>query len=190
MIQQTKDGLKRWVGIAVLALGLSGQAHAGGFEISLGGSFSKSTYTAGNYAWTRRLGGSIGYEFMDRSEIEYAFQDIVSRTLIQDYEDTTFHDQIFSLSWIQYLLGRNAPVQPYVKAGIGQLNREATGQYAGGASPARRVDAVTGVIGGGVRIYVTRTFAIRVEASSYLEGGQIATWRDNSAVTVGASIQL
>ncbi len=31
--------------------------------------------------------------------------------------------------------GKNYFIQPYAKVGVGQLNREASGNYAGGSSP-------------------------------------------------------
>jgi hypothetical protein len=120
--------------------------------------------------------------------VEISFQDVVDRTRIANFEDTTFHDQIYSASWIQTLTGQNFALQPYVKAGVGQLNREATGSYANGVAPPSRVDSVTGVMGVGLRIYVTRTFAVRSEATSYLAGGSIRTWKDNLSTTIGASL--
>jgi hypothetical protein len=163
-------------------------AAAGNIELSSGLSFNRSAYGGGSYAWTRRWGSSVGYEFSDRSQIEFAYQDMVNRTFIEGYEDTTFHDEVYSFNWVQNLLSRNSPIQPYAKAGIGQLNREATGSYAGGTAPARRVDSITGVLGGGARIFLTRNFAIRAEVTSYLEAGKISTWRDNVGITLGASV--
>jgi hypothetical protein len=43
-------------------------------------------------------------------------------------------------------------------------------------------------LGAGLRIYLTRAFAIRVEGTSYLEGGSLPTWKDNIAATFGISI--
>ncbi len=165
-------------------------AAAAGLEISAGLSFSRSSYGDGNYSWTRRWGSSVGYEFNDRSEIEFAFQEVLDRTYIEGYQDTTFHDEVYSFNWVQNLLGRNSPLQPYVKVGIGQLNRDASGVYAGGSSPPKRLDVVTGVLGGGTRLYLTRSFAIRFEVTSYLEGGNIRTWQDNVGATLGLSINL
>lgn len=177
--------------MGVLGFGLaSWPAAAGNVEISSGLSYTRSSYGGGSYSWTRRWGSSVGYEFSDRSEIEFAYQDVVDRTRIEGYEDTTFHDEVYSFNWVQNLLGRNSPIQPYVKAGIGQLNREASGTYAGGSAPAKRVDSLTGVLGGGARIYLTRSFAIRAEVTSYLEGGSIRTWKDNVGATLGGSFSF
>jgi hypothetical protein len=164
------------------------RAAAGTFEYSLGFSFNRSNYSDDDFSWNRRWGTSLGYHFNDRSEVEFAYQDIVDRTRIDGYEDTTFHDQIYSFNWVQNLLDKNSAFQPYVKLGLGQLNRSATGNYAGGASPPSLVDSVTVVLGGGLRLYLTRAFALRFEATSYLSGGSVRTWKDNIGVQFGTSI--
>lgn len=161
---------------------------AGAFEFSLGANYTKSNYSANNFSWTRRWGASFGYHFTDRSSIEVSFQDVLDRTLIAGFEDTTFHDQIYGVNWVQDLLGRTFPIQPYVKIGIGQLNRSATGSFVGGGAPPAVLDAVTGIIGAGIRVYFTRTIAFRTEGISYLTGGHLGTWKDNFALTMGFSV--
>jgi len=163
------------------------QAAAGAVEFSFGFSFNKSNYSGSSYSWTRRWGTSIGYYFGPTSQIELAYQDVTDRSKIVGYEDTTFHDKIYSVNLVQELMPKKFPVQPYVKAGVGQLNRSATGMYAWGASPPLKVDSITGVLGAGLRIYITRTFGIRSEATTYLAGGAINKWKDNVGFTVGAS---
>lgn len=165
------------------------QAHAtGAFELSTGASYSRSNYSPDSFNWTRRLGFSLGYYFSERTEVEFTIQDIIDRTVIAGYEDTNFHDQIYSANWVQSLLGKDHFFQPYFKIGIGQLNRDATGTYSNGASPPLHVDAITGVLGVGLRLYITRTFAIRSEATSYLAGGSVRNWKNNISVTFGISL--
>ncbi len=175
-----------WLGLLLLPF----QADAGIFEISVGGSFNRSSYSDGNYSWTRRWGASVGYHLTELSEIEFAFQDVVDRTRIEGYEDTTFHDEIYAANWVQTLLGKDSPVQPYVKIGIGQLNRTATGTYAGGGAPPIIYGTLTGVLGAGLRIHLMRGFGIRAEATTYLTGAQISTWQDNFALTGGLSLMF
>jgi hypothetical protein len=163
------------------------QARAENFELSAGFSFNRTNYSPGNFSWTRRLGGSLAFKFSPLSSIEFAMQDVYDRTNIMGYEDTYFHDEIYSVNWVQNLF-TFASVQPYFKVGAGQLNREAGGSYANGASPNPRTDSVTAIIGAGTRVYVTRGFGIRIEMMSYLTGGSIATYKDNVGFTVGASV--
>ena len=161
-------------------------AAAGPIEVSLGFSFSQTHYSEESFTWTRKWGASLGYYLTELTEIEIAFQEIVDRNKIVGYEDTTFNDKIYSANWIQSLT-KTFPIQPYVKAGLGQLNRDATGTYYFGSAPPSRVDSVTGIIGAGLKIYVTRNFGIRAEATAYLTGGSIRTWKDNTSTTIGVS---
>ena len=164
------------------------RASAGAFEFSFGFSFNHSNYSDGNFSWNRRWMSGLGYYFTERSQIEFAIQDIVDRNRIVKYEDTTFHDQVFSVNWVQEIIGKSFPVQPYFKVGIGQLNRDASGKYSDGYVPPLHVDAVTGIIGAGVRVNLTRTFGIRTDATSYLSKGSIRSWKDNVSFTLGLSI--
>ena len=172
----------------LMILGLMPAEARADFEVSLGFNFNQTTYEPGSYSWTRRWGASIGYEFLDRSQLEFSFQDIMDRTKIVSYEDTTFHDRVYSFNWVQSLAPRTFPIQPYVKAGIGQHNRDAQGTYASGAATAKTVDAVTAIVGAGLRVYITRAFALRAEATSYLEGGNVRTWKDNISAQFGVSV--
>jgi hypothetical protein len=156
-------------------------------ELSIGGSFSRTNYSDVDYTWNRRWGVSAGYYFTERSGIELAFQDIVDRSRIAGYEDTTFHDMVYSANWNQAFTGRKFPVQPYVKIGIGQLNRDASGTYANGAAPPITQDQLTGVLGAGVKIFLTQSFGIRAEATTYLAGGNLGKWKDNFGLTFGTS---
>lgn len=170
--------------------GALSEAYAGpssAFEISLGLSYDRSKYSEESYSWTRRWGLSVGFHLTVLTELEFSLQDAVVRNHIVDYEDTTRHDRIYSLSVIQNLMSRHFPVQPYVKAGVGQLNRDAEGVYAGGGKPTSHLDSVTGVLGVGLRLYLTPRFAVRAEATSYLTGGNIGTYKDNIASSLGIS---
>ena len=177
-----------------IALGLIGctilvpwKAAAGVFELSAGFNYNRRNYAEGSFTLLRRYGGSFGYRFTERSGIEFGFQDAVDHTLIEGYQDLTTHDRVYSISWVQELLGKESAFQPYFKVGVGQLNRDTSGAYANGASPALVVDSLTGVLGAGARIMITRTFAIRSEVTTYLTGGAISTWKDDVAFSIGFS---
>lgn len=173
--------------LTVTALAEAPRAQAGVVELSVGFSFNQSNYSGESFYWTRRWGASVAYHFSERSGLEFGFQDITDRTFIQGFQDTTFHDQIYSVSWIQSLLPKDYRLQPYFKIGLGQLNRDASGSYADGAVPPPRVDSVTGVIAAGFKLFILKQFAIRSEVTTYLSGGSIRTWKDNIAFSVGLS---
>ncbi len=180
-----------WASIAGAIAGgvaFSPDAIAGSIELSAGFSYSRSNFNDQDYSWTRRLGGSIGFNLSEQTQIELSFQDIVDRTKIEFFEDTVFHDRIYSANWVQALTGRSTPIQPYFKLGIGQLNRDATGVYQGGLTrPPTQVDSLTGILGAGMRVFFTRQLALRVEGTSYLTGGNIGSWRENFSVNFGLS---
>lgn len=175
--------------VATVALSMS-YARAGTFEFSFGGSLSNSNYGNGSYSWNRRIGGSVGYYFLSVTELEVAYQDVVDQTKITGYQDTTTHDIIVSLNLVQMLVPKTFPVQPYLKLGAGQLYREAQGTYAGGAAPPAVLGSLTVIAGGGLKIYITRAFAIRGEAVSYMVGGVLSTWKDNFGLTGGVSLMF
>lgn len=161
------------------------------FEFSLGFSFSRQNYSSAsggdNYTSNRRWGTSIGYYFSELTEVEFGYQEVTDRTRIVGFEDTTFFDRIYSVNWVQSFTRKTSALQPYVKVGVGQLNRDASGTYSNGLSPNPQIDSLTGILGAGMRIYLTRSFAIRVEGVSYLTGGSIQTFKDNYSTTIGAS---
>ncbi len=165
-------------------------SNAGGFEISGGGSYSESKLGESSFQWTRRWTLAIGYQFWHLSEIEFAMQDVVYQTKITHVEDTKFHDQVYSIDWVQHLASRGSFLIPYVKVGVGQLNREASGSYWEGGAPPKIYDSLTAVLGGGLKVMVTRRLGLRVEGTSYLTNGVLSTWRNNVSTKFGFSIYL
>lgn len=173
--------------ICVFLLG-SGAARAGTFEFSLGASYQKTQYDAQSYNWSKRFSTSLGYYFTATSQIEFAYQTNTDRVFLAGYQDTTTTDQVLSVNWVQSIFSEKAFFQPYAKAGVGQLFREASGTYATGASPPARVDAVSAILGIGFRIRMSERFGVRAEATTYLTKGSIATFGDNVGYTAGASL--
>ncbi|MEO5969050.1 MAG: hypothetical protein ABIQ95_03915 [Bdellovibrionia bacterium] len=162
-------------------------ALAGIIELSGSFAFSSSNYGATGYRWKRSWEASVGYYLSDLTEIQISAEDIVDRTMLGNIEDTTFHDQIFSLEFVQSLLSKRFGFQPFVKAGVGQLLREGTGTYAGGVPPPFLMGSLTGILGGGLRIFINQQFSLKSEVTSYLRNGSISTWQDNFAVHFGFS---
>jgi hypothetical protein len=166
---------------------ISADLHAGVIEISGSFSYSQSNLGPTGYSWTRRFGISVGYYFFELSEIQFSMQDSIYRTVSMG-EDTTFHDQIYSLEWVQSLLPKSFGFQPYVKLGAGQLNREASGTYWTGGGPPAIYDSLTVLLGAGLRVFISRSFALRAEGTTYLVGGSLSNWQDNLSLNGGASI--
>ena len=172
----------------LLATALScGNARADYWELSAGANYSKSTFSGGSYSWNRRLGFSIGYNFTDSSTIEVAYQKSYEQDHYEGFEDSYFDDQVYSANFVWNILGKNAQIQPYLKAGFGQLNRHAYVRNSAGQTQDTDLGQLTEVAGAGLKFYLTKTFAIRAEGTTYLTSGKIGTWKDNFGATFGVS---
>jgi Outer membrane protein beta-barrel domain len=163
-------------------------AQAGIFE--LGGTFSyqKSTYNAGSFTWTRTWTGSLGYYLTEESEIEFSYSDSISQNYVKSAQDITYHDRTYSMNMILHFFDEKSHFKPYIRGGVGQLNRDATGSYQGGASPPGRLDQLTVIGGIGLKIRITSHLGLKAELTSYMTGGSITTWKDNMSANVGGSI--
>ena len=85
-------------------------------------------------------------------------------------------------------MDEDATFKPYLRGGIGQLNRDATGTYNGGYSAPGELDQVTVIAGAGLKAKLTSRFGLKMEITTYLAGGNISTWKDNISLNVGGSI--
>lgn len=165
----------------------SSSLFAGYFDVSGGFNFSRSSYANNSYSWTRKLGGSIGYHLTEFVTFEGSYQDSYDKNHYTDYEDSTYHDRVYSLNWVASFFGKEELFQPYTKLGIGLLNRDAMVVDSVGRTQESKTDSITWVIGLGFKIKLTQTLALRLEGTSYLSGGQIKTYKENFATTIGAS---
>lgn len=165
-------------------------SYAGVLELSGTFSFSQSNIGDSNFQWSRRWSLGVGYYIGGTSEIEFGMMDVLNRTKIAYLEDTTFHDEVYSLHWVQYFASRSSMFVPYAKLGAGQLNREATGMYWAGGAPPARYGSLTAVLGVGLKLNVYRSISLRAEGTSYLSGAVLSTWQDNFSINFGASIYL
>jgi hypothetical protein len=153
----------------------------------MGFNYSRSKYSNDSYSWNRRLGGSLGYNFNDSSTVEIAYQKSFERNHYQGFEDSFYDDQVISTNLVWNLIGRNAQIQPYLKGGVGRLNRKASITDSLSRTQIQTMNQWTGVLGAGIKFYLTKTFAIRLEGTSYLSGAKISTWQDNFGATFGVS---
>lgn len=175
-------------GILLASVLFGPTAEAGYWEFATGFNYSRSEYSNNSFSWNRRLGGSVGYNFSDSSTIEVAYQKSYERNHYEGFEDSAYTDQVYSMNLVWNVLGRTSQVQPYFKVGIGQLNRDASIYDSAGRSQIQHLDQVTGVLGAGLKLHLTKTFAIRMEGTSYLSGAKIDTWKNNFGATFGVSL--
>jgi hypothetical protein len=162
-------------------------ALCGVFEVGSGFSYSRSAYNAGSASSTRSWNASLGYYFTQDSQVMFSYQDTLSKDFVPNVQDLQYRDRVYSVNLVYHLLGEGSTVRPYVRAGVGQLNRDATGTFQGGFSPPGRLDQVTVIGGLGLRIRITQQVAFKAEGTSYLTGGSVSTWQDNFTVNFGGS---
>jgi hypothetical protein len=181
-------GIRLWGLVFILGVFLSqGESWGGVMELSSSFSYSRTNYSDLSYSWSRRVGLGLGYYFWGESELEIEVQDILLRTKIADIGDTSLHDQIFSLQWVQGLAPSEFWIHPYFKVGIGQLNRVASGSSSTGEAPLE-YGTITGVLGAGIKFKVYHELSLKVEGATYLINGSITTAQDNFAINSGLSI--
>ena len=174
----------------ILSLLGAARTLANSIEISFEGSYSRQKYDSVSYTWNRRYAASIGYTFLNMSEIEISYQQIDTQTVYGSFQNVSYHDQIYSLDLVQSFLPKSYFFQPFVRLGIGQLNRNADGYFSNGSAPPAIADSITGVLGVGTKIYLSRRFAIRLQATSYISGGDINTWQQNISMNMGITYVL
>ncbi len=179
-------GYRIAIGMIVL-LGFGTAAQAGIFEIGGGYSYRHSSYNNGSFTSTTTWNASFGYFFTQDSQVEFLYSDSSSIDFVTGAQDIHYRDRVYSLNFVYHLLSESSQVRPFFRAGVGQLNRDATGTYAGGFSPPGRLDQVTVVGGFGLKAKISSQIGLKAEMTSYLTGGSVSTWKDNIAVLIGGS---
>jgi hypothetical protein len=177
---------KRSIGMLILLVAGS-TANAGVFELGGGYSYRHSSYNNGSFTSTTTWNASFGYFFTQDSQVEFLYSDSSNTDFVTGVQDIHYRDRVYSLNFVYHLLSETAQIRPFFRAGVGQLNRDATGTYTGGFSPPGRLDQVTVVGGFGLKAKISSRLGLRAEMTSYLTGGSVSTWKDNIAVLAGGS---
>jgi hypothetical protein len=175
------------LGLALFLLTQTVSASAGVFELGGAFSYQRSNYNAGSYSIVKSFSTSLGYYFTEDSELEFMYQDTNTRNYVKDAQDITYRDRTYSMNLLYYLFDKETAIRPYFRVGLGQLNRDATGSYAGGYAPPGRLDQVSVIGGIGLKMRISNRFGFKAEATSYLTGGNISTWQDNVLLNFGGS---
>ena len=163
-------------------------AGAGIFELSGNFMFNKSNYEEGSFSWRRSWGASFAYHFNSRSGVEVGYTTAVEKLHIPNFYTTLTEDQITSLSWVQFVLGREVVFQPFFKIGGGQLNRRLNRSYYLGPEEEVSTGSLTGVGTLGLKIRVSEQLGVIMQGTTYLSGFDFATWSDNFVVSFGTSL--
>ena len=173
-------------------------AHAALIELSGLFSYGRSRLTDGYSSDQWRYSGSIDFRFTPVSSIQFEYMS--STTKVQypvnvgviipqnTTEVNRYDDRVYSFNWVQNLVPSKWLVQPYLKAGGGKLHRVQTIEYPQyGLKQSVTSDVVTGVGGLGIRIFLTRSMAIKGEIVSYVPDFRFRLWKENQMFSAGVS---
>ena len=176
-------------------------AHSAVIELSGTGSYSKSTFADGFTGYVskeRRYSASIEFKFSAVSGIEFQYMNSTSEvsyqtnvgTIIKYYTPINigYKDEVYSVNWVQNLVPSKWMIQPYVKVGGGRLVRKYSELYPEfGTGQVIQQNSVTGVAAVGLRIFLTRAFALKGELETYVPNFHYSQWQTNETFSAGLS---
>lgn len=159
-------------------------------ELSLVGSYSKTDYGNNTYSTTKRYTAEAGAYLTTTTEIELSYSYTDSFLNYDPVQTTSVNEQTLSLSIVQALVPPSWFFQPFVKAGAAQYNRKQSGTIAGIPTTPVSTKSPSGVLGGGVKIYLLRNFSLKVEGVTYLPDLKLSQASNNFSVQGGVSLNF
>jgi hypothetical protein len=173
-------------------------ASAAVIELSGMVALSSSNLGEGYTTKQRRYTGSIDFKFTPVSAIEFEYTDSLTentfptdldgRLAANTRENTSYKDIIFSVNWVQNLVSSKWILQPYVVIGGGRLQRKYTMSLPEfGFEQKLTQNVTTGTGGLGLRIFLTRSMALKSEIKTYVPNFQFGKWKDNQMLSIGLS---
>jgi hypothetical protein len=183
---------------------LSSQSlHAGFFEVSLSGTFSRTQFNELDYS--KHTGGNLGvaYRFWGSSAIELGFSLGRSETfratdldlgagLIVDEQEEQVDSKTYSVSWKQYLAPPRSTFLPFLRAGYANYETEGelTLRFDDGTELTQISEPQTeasGIAGVGLQIALGQMMSLQMEGSSVFPDFEIEQWEDRLRYSVGLS---
>ncbi len=145
-----------------------------------------------------RYTASIAYRVTKVSAIELSYmhsESTVGTTirigslLVPEVSQTiVYEDAAISASWIQNLVSSKSIIQPYVKVGAGRLIRKQKVTYSVALNGREQKKTEnTGVIGAGLRLFLTKHMALKGEYVVYLPNFKTSDLSSNRNLSVGFS---
>ncbi len=173
-------------------------AHAAVVELSGLVSYGRVNFADGYKSTLRSNSGSIDFKFTQVSSIQFEYTDRITKVsyptnvggelAFYTPEATTYKDKIYSFNWVQNLVPAKWIVQPYVVLGGGKMKRQLRREYPElGVSQSVTQNVTTGTAGVGLRVFLTKTMAIKSEMKTYVPKFQFSKWKENQQYSVGLS---
>lgn len=185
-----------WFWLAALGLVTGDTAFGGAIETSVMGSYARSRLSDGYNSVQRRYAGSMDFKFTQISAIQLEYSHTTTKIsykttlngILSYYTNyaVTYDDVVYSVNWIQNLVPAKYLIQPYFKVGVGRMNRTQKEEYLGITDSVGQ-KVITGVGGLGLRVFLTRSMALKGEFVSYMPDARISTWKENQMFSGGLS---
>lgn len=182
----------------ITSLFAAGPASAAVVEISGMAAYSSADLGDGYTSLQRRYTASIDFKFTAVSALEFEYTDSLTENSFPSdldgslttpiKENATYKDRIYSVNWVQNLVSSKWILQPYVIIGGGRLNRRYTVEFPSvGFKQELTQNVVTGTGGAGLRLFLTRSMALKGELKTYVPNFQFAKWKSNEMLSAGLS---
>jgi hypothetical protein len=159
-------------------------------EVSALGAFSKTDYGNGTYSTSRHYTGEIGWNILPVTELEVSYSYSNNFFNSDPVQTTSSTDQTLGASVVQSLMPPHSFLELYVKGGAGQYNRTQTGTINGIPTKTVESKSPSGILGGGIRIHLTRGFELKAEGTAYLPNFNISGALNNFTVQGGLGWQF
>lgn len=197
---RSKFSLFTWWGWMVLLAMAPSFARAATVELSGLFAYGKSEFSDGYKSVQKRYTSSIAFKFTAVSAIEFEYTD--STTNVSYYttvgtllptatkEEITYRDRIYSFNWVQNLVSTKWIIQPYVVIGGGRMTRKYTENFPDLTPPYTRTvtqNVTSGTGGAGLRIFLTRSMALKTEVKTYVPSFRFSKWKENQLMSAGIS---
>lgn len=193
------DGKKILFFAITSLLFLGNRAHSATIELSAMVGYTKSDYGQEYKSLQRRYTGSIDFKFTAVSSIQFEYTDsiqtaeyltnvgtvIVHNTIV----DVTDKAKIYSFNWVQNLVPSKWLIQPYFLIGGGRMDRSYKQVYQEFPNNSFEFSQrmTTGTGGAGLRIFLTRSMALKGEIKTYVPDFKFYRWKENQLLSIGLS---
>lgn len=173
-------------------------AEAALIELSALFSYGRARYSDGYSSDQWRYSGSIDFRFTPVSALQFEYINTTTKVSYpvnvgviipqNTLQASRYEDKVYSFNWVQNLVPAKWLIQPYIKVGGGRMERVQTIEFPQyGLRQTETLKVVTGVGGVGLRIFLTKSMALKGEFASYVPDFKFKEWRDNQLFSTGLS---
>ncbi len=157
-------------------------------SFSVMGMSTRSDYGDGSYSRSQRFTAAIGINLTSVTEIELTYSTGSTTLLNEPIQTSQTRERTYGASLIQTLVPASWRIQPYVRLGVAQYQREQESTYYGVALGRSTVNDPSAMVGAGLRLFITSGLSLRVEATGYMPRMDVNAARKNYAVQAGVQV--